>query len=463
MKTLNMRIVLTIAFALTPMMRTAFADVHVNNMFADNCVLQRNASVPIWGTALDGEQVTVNYAGQTVSTIASNGKWIVRLAPMQIATGTLIVSCPANTVTLNNVKVGDVWFAAGQSNMEFRMSEAQQWDAIAASNDPDLCHFRIPIAESLSPLTELQSTAVWQISNPANCPGFSAVAYFFAKELRSQLNVPVGIICSAVGGTPIEYWMAESSLDGLGIDKNKLYYSLFYNSMVKPVMPYAIKGVIWYQGEANGQSGDGYQYEKLMSALIGSWRNEWNQGSFPFLFVQIAPFTYNLTNGWIVKLREAQLKASQNIGNTAMVVTTDVGNCADIHPKNKKPVGDRLALTAMNIAYSKKPPYKGSRDTFYTGPIYRSMTIINNQVVIQFDGVGSGLVAKDGPLTGWQICGSDKVFFTANAQIRDREVVVSSPQVSSPAAVRYGWAECPTVNLFNMHGLPASPFRTDDY
>ncbi|MEY2427161.1 MAG: sialate O-acetylesterase, partial [Verrucomicrobiota bacterium] len=378
-----------------------------------------------------------------------------------------------------------------------RASNAQE--AVAASNDPELRLFTVPHAAADAPLTDISGE--WKASNPAASAGFSAVAYFFGRDLRRALKVPIGLIDSSVGGTPAEAWTSRGSLESdpelkqilaLQAEKVRNYDPAkakeqyqrdlekhaeavkrakaagepaprapakpaqpgqatrrptgLYNAMIAPLQPYALAGAIWYQGEAN--SGRAAEYETLFPAMIRGWRDAWGQGEFPFLFVQIAP-NQNMTPD----IREAQLQTWKKVPGTAMVVTTDIGEAADIHPKKKEPVGARLALAARAIAYKEKLEY--------SGPVFETMTLKKNTAVLSFSHLGGGLVAQGGPLKGFTISADNNAFINADAVIKGNTVEVSAQDVAKPAALRYGWDHVPDVNLFNKAGLPASPFRSD--
>lgn len=479
---------------------SAHGEVKPNSLFSDGLVLQQGIAVPVWGTAKAGEQVTVKFQGQAAGTTAANGRWMVRLKPLKAGGPFTLTIAGENTVTLTNVVVGEVWLCSGQSNMAFALSRATNAAAaIATARDPQLRLFTVPHAASDSPQTD--PAGAWKECAPETAAGFSAVAYFFGRDLRQALKVPVGLIQSAVGGTPAEAWTARSALEAdpelkqileryaasveafdpataaaqkkKAQEKHKTDVAkaraegkpapkaarasgdparaskrpcALYNGMIAPVQPYAFAGVIWYQGEAN--SGRAAEYRKLFPAMIQSWRQAWGQGDFPFLFVQIAPH-----ERMSPEIREAQLLSWQKVPRTAMAVITDVGNERDIHPTQKEPVGARLALAARAIAYGEKLEY--------SGPVYESMKIEGNCAILSFAHPGTGLVPKGGELKGFTIGGEDGKFLNATAKIEQDKVVVSSPTVAKPAAVRYGWVNTPDVNLFNREGLPATPFRTD--
>jgi sialate O-acetylesterase len=491
----------TIAACVASAPSAARAEVKLNSLFSDGAVLQQGIAVPVWGTAKDGEQVTVKLQDQTITTTAKDGRWLVRLKALQPGGPlTLTVAADGNSVVVSNVLVGEVWLASGQSNMAFPLSRAANAaETIAAARDPQLRLLTVPRAALDAPATDVH--VGWEESTPETAAKFSAVAWFFGRELRKTLRVPVGLINSSVGGTPAEAWTSHATLEAdpelkqaldryadsvrnfdpataAARQKKTLEQYLanvakakaagtrppatprppadprqstgrpacLYNGMIAPLEPYAIAGAIWYQGEAN--SGRAAEYQKLFPAMIKNWRQAWGQGEFPFLFVQIAPH-----QGMSPEIREAQLLSWQKVPRTAMAVITDIGNETDIHPTQKEPVGARLALAARAIAYGEK--------IIYSGPVYDSMTVDGNRAVLSFKHIGSGLMSKGDDLKGFTIAGADGKFTSATAVIEGDKVVVSGATVEKPVAVRYGWANTPDVNLFNKEGLPATPFRTD--
>jgi sialate O-acetylesterase len=454
---------ITFAALLVPV-AAARAGVEPNNLLTDHAVLQRGKEVPVWGTARPEEEITVRFADQEVATKAGkDGKWLVKLAPMEASSeGRTLTIRGDYTIELHDVVVGEVWLASGQSNMQWPVAASSDPEAtIAAANDENIRLYTVPRRGADAPESDPQGN--WHRCTPGAIGGFSAVAYAFAQDLRKALNVPVGIISTNYGGTPAESWTSRGTLESceelkplLEIkDKGVHTPTVLYNAMIAPLVPYAIRGAIWYQGESN--AGNAKQYRTLFPAMIGDWRQAFGQGDFPFLFVQLAPFMAKtdepVQSGW-AELREAQLLTLTAAPNTGMAVITDLGDEKDIHPKQKQPVGARLALAARKLAY-------GDNDVVYSGPIFQEMKIEGDHAVLTFDHVGGGLVAKDGPLSGFAIAGSDGTFVKAKAEIRGDAVVVSSPEVREPKAVRYGWANFPVVNLTNKEGLPASPFRTD--
>lgn len=461
------RFIFALSIMLALMMASGvMAAVKPASMFTDGAVLQRNISVPIWGTANDGEKVTVSFQNQKVTTAAQGGKWMVRLNPLKAGGPYTMKISGENTVELKDILVGEVWVCSGQSNMEFPLQGADNaTEAIANSKDPMLRLYHVPLRTSYAPTTDMSAT--WQECNPTTAPGFTAVGYFFGRDLRKALGVPVGLIETAWGGTYAQAWTSNAMYESKPEYRDMLVEmkkggegpnrpTVLFNGMVNPLVPYAIRGAIWYQGESN--AGEAYRYRTLFPDMITSWRNAWGQGNFPFLFVQLAPFmsinTQPEESAW-AELREAQLFTTLNCPNTGMAVITDVGNPDDIHPKKKEPVGGRLALLAQKIAYKQK--------LVYSGPIYKSMKIKGDSAIISFDSIGSGLMAKGDKLTGFAIAGADRKFVWADAQIVGKTVVVKNAQVPNPVAVRYGWANCPVVNLCNKEGIPATPFRTDNF
>ncbi|OHB72802.1 MAG: hypothetical protein A2V70_18230 [Planctomycetes bacterium RBG_13_63_9] len=464
----------------------AVAAVQPAALFCDNMVLQRDAKVPIWGTADKDQSVTVQFSAQRVSvtrkegqdsssadaqaqvvtTTAKDGKWIVWLEPLVGGASGELTIVGENTVTIKNVLVGDVWVCSGQSNMQMSVSaslDAEQ--EIAAADHPNIRLFTVANRIAEAPVDDCQGA--WSVCSPQTVPGFSAVGYFFGRCLNRDLGVPIGLINSSWGGTLAEAWTSKPGLEtdedlgailerrAAGFDlKNPNQASVLYNGMIHPLLPFAIRGAIWYQGESNCSRAE--QYRKLFPAMITDWRKQFNQGDFPFLFVQLAPFRYgNADPAQCAELWEAQLK-TLSLPNTGMAVTTDIGNPGDIHPKNKQDVGKRLALWALAKTYGE--------DLVYSGPLYKSMTVEGDKIRIRFNHVGGGLVAKDGePLSEFTIAGEDQKFVPAVATIEGDSVVVRSDEVPKPVAVRFGWHDTASPNLLNKEGLPASPFRTDAF
>ena len=437
----------------------AQAAIQPHALFSDNTVLQQQVKVPVWGTTDQADKITVSVAGQEVSAMPQDGKWRVDLAPLT-AGGPHVMTLTqgATKVEVKNVLVGEVWICGGQSNMQWPLDKCTGGsDAIANSANDKIRLFTVPRKGTDKPETEVVGN--WTVASPSTVGDFSGVGYFFGRDLQKHLGVPVGLLASNLGGTAAEQWMSKESIEAnpdLKDMSKPQGASMLYNAMIAPLTPYAIKGVIWYQGESN--AGRAYQYRTLLPAMIKNWRDTFGQGDFPFLIVQIAPYEAIVAEPsdsiW-AEVRDAQLHVSQTVPNTALAVITDVGDERDIHPQRKEPVGARLALAARKLGYGDKIES--------SGPVYKSMTVNGEKVALAFDHVGTGLVAKGGPLTGFTIAGEDKKFYPANAVIEGDTIVVSSDKVAKPVAVRYGWAAYPVVNLWNKEDLPASPFRTDSF
>ncbi len=625
----------------------SYANITLPKIFGDNMVLQREKPIPVWGWAEPNEKITVSFKKQTKATVAGkDGKWMIKLAPEKAGGPFTLTATGKNKISFSNVLVGEVWVCSGQSNMEMsiggwgKINNYEQ--EIAEANYPQIRHIKVPNKISITPKDDIES-GEWKIANPQNAGDFSAVGYFFAREIQKELKVPVGLVNTSWGGSMIETWVSKEAfaqspefkemikgmptlnldsmaklqseavikkieatqgplvskemaatwssatldasnwqqmtlpslwegkgftgLDGVvwfkktvtvsaseagkeatlelsTIDDNDITYvngtqvgstnaynekrkytipkgvlkegvnsiairvedtgggggvfgeaadmkltiesqqqslagdwgyrvealklmpsvgpndypTLLFNAMINPLIPFAMRGALWYQGETN--AGRAYEYRTSFPLMIKDWRNRWQQGDFPFYFVQLASFDAaggNTAKGstW-AELREAQTR-TLSLPNTGMAVTTDVGDAKDIHPKNKQDVGRRLAAIALQKTYGKTKV--GS------GPMYGSMKASASSIVLSFTSIGSGLMAKGGSdLSGFEVAGADKIFHPAKATIKGSTVVVSSNAVSKPVAVRYGWSDdAGTINLFNKEGFPASPFRTDNW
>jgi sialate O-acetylesterase len=478
------------------------ADVKLPAVFSDNMVLQKMEKAPFFGTADKGEAVTVKVGEATAQTTAGDdGKWKL-VVDTHAMSGPVEISVKGNnTINIKNAIIGEVWIASGQSNMEFSFNGLKNLaEEKAAANNPNVRMFTVQKATSDTPLTDVKGK--WELTTPQTVGGFSAVAYFFARELNQKLNVPVGVIHTSWGGTVAEAWTSKEALaaadpevkvlwdkwdaahsaftpevkakyeadvkawQAAGRPKNKQPRqpagmvhanapTALYNGMIAPLINYGIKGAIWYQGESN--AGRSYQYRKLFPLMIADWRNRWGEGNFPFYYVQLANFMAKDTepkdSGW-AELREAQTMTLSS-PNTGMAVIIDIGEEKDIHPKNKQDVGKRLAQWALNKDY-------GKTDVEVSGPLYDSMKVEGDSIRIKFTH-SEGLQAKGDKLTGFAIAGADKKFVWADAKIDGDSVVVHSDQVAHPVAVRYAWGNNPTCDLYNKADLPASPFRTDEW
>jgi len=487
----------------------ALSDVELPGVFGDNMVLQRGIKAPVWGTADPGEKITVSIKERHVRTKAGkDGRWKIRLKKMKAGGPYEMTVTGKNTITFANVMVGDVWVCSGQSNMAFRIASEQNIeDEIASADYPEIRMLTVGLFSRETPQYDFPGKRpVWITCSPETVRNFSAVAFFFGKELHTELGVPIGLLHTSWGGSVAEAWTSHKALnskkelkpiienlelvkanypedkelyekkiaewgkamtDGKPLPEMPLpprgpetrdYPSGLYNAMLFPMIPYGIRGAIWYQGESN--SVRAWQYRTLFPTMIKDWRRAWKQGNFTFLFVQLANWEtdtipVNRTWGSWAELREAQLM-TLSLPMTGMAVTIDIGNANNIHPNNKWDVGKRLALAALHSTYD--------RDVVYSGPIYKSMKKDGCTIRLSFKHVANGLSAGNaGQLNGFTIAGKDKIFYQADALIDGDKVVVSSGKVPDPVAVRYAWDDNPECNLYNSVDLPASPFRTDKW
>ncbi len=466
--------------------QSIYADVRLPSVFSDHMVLQREATLPFWGWADPGETVTVQIGDSSQSDVADDsGKWSVRM-PMIERDGAFSVSITGkNSIELSDVVMGEVWVCSGQSNMQWSVKASNNPDEeIAAAQYPEIRLFHVPRIPAGTPQEDVD--AQWQRCSPETVADFSAVSYYFGRYLHNHISSPIGLIHTSWGGTRIEPWTppvgfeSVPELSSITDEINQSHQQWeeaakaaeaqrgdvpahplanrgkptgLYNGMVHALVPFAIKGAIWYQGESNRN--DGLLYEQKMQALIRGWRAIWERGDFPFYYVQLAPYRkYQGDPTLLPQIWEAQ-NAVLDLPNTGMAVTTDIGNLDNIHPKNKQDVGKRLALWALAKTY-------GKGNTVYSGPLYESMKTEGNTIRLRFQHVGSGLASRDGePLSWFTIAGDDGNFVEATAVIDGDSVVVSSDQVGSPKAVRMGWHQDAEPNLMSKDGLPASPFRTD--
>jgi sialate O-acetylesterase len=510
---MKLRLVLRIAFYFalaSNLLSLAHAQISVPRLLSSHMVIQRDLPVHVWGMAAPGEQVSVTFRGQTRSIAAGElGRWSVYLPPgaaggpfSMTIEGAPVSSAggpaAAQTLTLDDVLVGDVWVASGQSNMEFLMHQAATADQDLPHADNS--HLRLLVVKksaSLYPKGDIDTDG-WAASTPDSARDFSAVAWYFAREIEKREHVPVGVIDSTWGGTPAEAWTRLEALGEDGalmpmlaswgrmterepgaqlLEKNKQRLidearaqgkpapvfpwvpqleswgpGMLWNGMIAPLTPLPIRGVIWYQGESNSVLDRAPLYGRVFRTLIEDWRREWGVGDFPFLYVQISNFKSTPAEDWAL-LRDQQLKTLE-LRNTAMAVTIDIGNPDNVHPTDKVDVGLRLARAARALSYGETVEY--------SGPLFRQATPEGAAMRVWFDHA-EGLNAKGGTVTGLEVAGADGKFVPATATIDGVALLVSSPEVAAPSFVRYGWANSPDCNLFNGEGLPASPFTSDDY
>ena len=460
---------------------TASADVALNNMFGDHMVLQQGIRNRVWGKADPGEKVTVTLANQTHSATAdADGHWEVMLDAVQEYGGPWSLTIKGNnTVTFNDVLIGEVWVCAGQSNMQWSVNASNDADLErAAAHFPEIRLISVPQVGTQEPQWNFNGS--WKACSPETVGNFSAVGYFFGRQLHQTLGVPVGLINNAWGGSAAEAWVNREKLaedgrfekllarweqtekekaDDKGLMNGNHRPANIYNGVLKPSIGYGIRGAIWYQGESN--AGRAYQYRDLFPYMIKTWREEWGLGDFPFYWVQLADFRDEKAepaeSDW-AELREAQTMTMDALPATGEAVIIDIGEGKDIHPKNKQDVAKRLARWALAETYA-----VGGIPCH--SPRYASMEKDGSKIILSFDHVDGGWRPFDVPRPiGCTIAGADKVFVNATATIReDGRIEVSADGVNDPVAVRYAWADNPVCNMFDGAGLPLTPFRTDDF
>jgi sialate O-acetylesterase len=485
---------------------TGFAEVRLPKVLSDHVVLQRDAPIHIWGWADPGEQITVSLLSQKQTAKGDDlGKWSVYLAPQPAGGPYSLTIAGTNTIIVSDVLIGDVWLASGQSNMEMPLKGFPNSavlkngaEEIANSTQPQIRLLRVHTRASDHPLLDLQDTdEIWTLCIPDTAANFSAVAYFFGREIQQQEKVPVGLIDDTWGGTPVRAWV---SLDSLSADSslmpvfqdwsemadttadipamlarekredeaakqagspppkhswhpNPSSYApaYLYNGMIAPLTQFPIKGAIWYQGETDSALSRAPMYLETFSTMIADWRGKWGEGDFPFFFAQISSFTSTEFEKWGI-VRDAQ-RRTLGVANTGMAVTLDVGQADNVHPPDKQTVGHRLALAARDIAYGEHIEN--------SGPLFRQAVTEGASMRVWFNH-SDGLTTKGGGLIGFEVAGNDHKFVPANAKIDGGEVVVTAPEIKSPSYVRYAWANFSTANLYNSAGLPASTFSSEN-
>ncbi|MCU0395182.1 MAG: sialate O-acetylesterase, partial [Chitinophagaceae bacterium] len=467
---MNLRIIVGAFLLCGVLVMPAMAQTSLPDFFSDGMVLQQQTDAPIWGMDKPFAKVKVKASwGKKASTTAdARGRWKLSL-PTPAPGGPYTVTIVAgNTIELKDVLIGEVWLCSGQSNMQMPVKgNANQPvigsnEAILNSSNPKIRFYNTARAYSLQP--QYNAKGEWKAANPDNTPRFSATAYFFARKINSVLNVPVGIIHSSWGASTIESWMDSVTLSAFPQvtipaqlpEKNPNQTPmLLYNGMIHPYVGYGMKGVLWYQGESNRENAK--DYTALFTAMIGAWRQQWQQGDFPFYFVQIAPFEPGTVNA--AYLRQAQLRTMQQVKNTGMVVTLDIGEKNMIHPAEKETVGVRLAYWALAKNY-------GINNIAFSGPVFKEIVNkANGKLLLQFDYAENGLASFGKPLQGFEVAGDDGQFYPAKAQIvadKPGQLTVWSEQVPNPVQVRYAFTNWAEASLFNTAGLPASSFTTSD-
>ncbi|MEM9940648.1 MAG: sialate O-acetylesterase [Planctomycetota bacterium] len=488
-------------------------------IFGDHMVLQRDRPIPIWGWGKVGSKVSLKLGTtETATTVDSDGKWLAELTAMP-AGGPyeLTVTQLGQSLNRSDILIGEVWLCSGQSNMAMTVSRCQDFDnEKSLANIPSIR--MMTVAKNASPDIELDCKGAWEIASPDTVGSFSGTAWFFGRKLHEELDVPIGLINSSWGGTDVAAWTSlkvqksnpnlnakfeayESTVKNYDEEKSNQRFeksladwlqkkknnekvgrrprkpinplvnqnrpSNLFNGMIHPLIPYGIRGAIWYQGERNSKTiASGELYEVQLKTMIQDWRSRWQIGDFPFLAVQLPNFkkpqqAATENSGWVM-LRESQMNTLE-LPNTGLAVTTDVGMANDIHPKNKQAVGNRLALWALGTTYEKS--------IVFSGPLYSSVQFSQNhqsigKCQVKFKHIGKGLKTSDGqPIRGFAVAGNDKIFHSAQADLgpQGKTMIITSGQVLEPAAVRYNWKNNPDGNLVNSADLPAAPFRTDDW
>lgn len=505
---LSPRLSFRLWFLVAALVSGARAEIVLAPLFRDGAILQRDKPVPVWGTADAGEKVTVSFGDQTVGTTAStDGRWMVVLDALAAsATPAELVATGKNSVTVRDVLVGDVWLLSGQSNMEWPVSRSlNATTEVAAANSPLIRHFKVARNVAATPQTD--AAGQWQATSPETVGAFSAVGYYFARDLQPRLGVPIGLVNASWGGTPVEAWMSPLALASdpafavvnerwtatlASYPERKLAHDAavakweadrdaarannqpfnrarpgnpagpghphtpasLFNGMINPLVPYALRGALWYQGESN--AGRAAEYHALFASMIVHWRKHFGQGDFPFLWVQLANFKVgnDSTERTWAFLREAQTE-TLSLPATGQAVIIDIGDPDDIHPTNKQEVGRRLALIARHQVYGQPGDH--------SGPVFARAKRDGAALRVYFTHADNGLTAGGKPLQAFEVAGADRTFFPAKAVIEGNTVVVSAPEVKDPIALRYAWSNNPEANLFNGAGLPAAPFRTDTW
>ncbi len=476
MKSPRLHVVLTI-LVLFVFADVSHADVKLPQLFSDHMVLQRNRPIPVWGQAAPDQRVKVSLNDSSQSTRANeNGRWRVDLPAMNAGGPHRLIVEANDRTEIQDVLIGDVWLCSGQSNMEWplkKTDEAKQQNAVKQAKHNRIRLFELPHMASDEPQEFLQKSVNWTPTTPDTIANFSAVGYFFGRRLLHALNgegngsdrdVPIGLIQSAWGGSKAEAWTSRQALNARpelrpifknmeNVDRNRHTPTLLHNAMIRPLIPFGIRGAIWYQGESN--MGNPFQYRTLFPAMIRDWRDRWGQGQFPFYLVQLAPYKYG-DRGSLPVFWESQNLTHRILPRTGVAVINDIGNPDDIHPRTKQPVGERLARWALKQVYG--------RNILPSGPLFERMDVQNGRAVLHFKHTGEGLRTKSGTsLEEFEIAGPDRTFHQAKAHVKEDSVIVQSDEVEHPMAVRYAWDEVAEPNLVNSAGLPASSFRTDGW
>jgi sialate O-acetylesterase len=457
---------------------TAFADVTLPAIVSSNMVLQRDTTITLWGWADAGEKVSISssWLDKRIRIRAdTSGKWMVEVKTTNsLDPQTIEIKGKTSDILLENILFGEVWLTSGQSNMEQSLQGyvgqptfGSQEAIVHAANDK-LRLFTVAREADTTPREDIGAHTGWQSATPESVKTFSAVSYFYGHQLQQILNVPVGMIHSSWGGSLVEAWMSKESLSaikevdltGLDLARGNRFPTVLFNAMINPLIPYTIKGALWYQGESNASRPE--EYEKLFPAMVEDWRTRWGIGNFPFYYVQIAPYEYDWEDSekaeedhLIAQMRESQQQCLDLIPNSGMAVLMDIGTETVIHPPIKKAVADRLLYNALNKTYG-----YGAID--FSGPVYDAMQIVDDGILVTFRHAERGLYSK-GDSQNWEIAGTDKIFYPALATNNRRGITVRSEKVKEPVAVRYAWSSWAVGSLYGTNMLPASSFRTDNW
>ena len=466
-----------IAISLLLFVQSIYAEVKLPAIVSSGMVLQRNTTVVLWGWADPYEKITIetSWLNETINVEADkDGNWKTEVITTNSKEPqTIKIISNTSDIALENVLFGEVWVCSGQSNMQQPVMGYNGQPtfgstmATARSNNPNLRLFTVDRVGSKTPLKDVEKYSAWQQASPENVLGFSAVAYFFGQQLQEILDVPVGMIHTSWGGSIVEAWISKevlSEYQEIDIEEADLAGSnhvqtALFNAMINPLIPYSIKGALWYQGESNRKEPE--DYKSLFPAMVKDWRAHWGIGDFPFYYVQIAPYWYNDNNAYETVdnsafIREAQLQCLDLIPNSGIAIAMDIGDELCIHPPKKNQVADRLLFNALNQSY-------GYNTVDYAAPIYESQEVKDGEIILKFKNAETGLYSY-GELEGFEISGDDKVFYPAKATIANRmNVVVKSDKVPNPVAVRYAWRNWVFGALYDTNLLSASSFRTDDW
>lgn len=438
----------------TTILNVSAQQLKLPSLFADHMVLQRDQTIRIWGYAKPGTNITVEFADQTRQIDNVGRLWEVEF-PARPAGGpySLTVQDASQTITINDILIGDVWLISGQSNSFFPVAQTDTANAdLPTADNTRLRLFKQNIAGSDTELSDVDAGR-WEVASPASVSAFSAVGYYFGQSIQESINIPIGLLQASKGETDIQEWTSQQALQAIDYDFSQRPEhppGKLYNAMLAPLTAFNLAGVLWYQGENNSYIKS--YYATLLKTFVNMFRKNWHNPDLPFLIVQLPNYNSPWGPDWPY-IREAQLNVAQKLANTGLIVTIDLGMDQEIHPPNKKPVGLRAARLASALVYNK--------NIVPTGPLFKGQRLQNGAIEVQFEHVGDGLLASASPLAGFEIAGEDMNFIPASAKINQKNtVLVWHENIKKPRHVRYAWSNTPKISLINSEGLPASPFRT---